>query len=158
MGGEEFSVTDASSAADASRMLAVEARLTANTEKFFLNDVLSADVAWREAWRATDGTFSNIQRADTPSRQVKNELELIRRFGRRTLTVRSATQYLRSPQSLAVERDGGAANQRSTRRRFGRTSRHRSGGGSGVSNLSLAGGLSQLVRRLESALEAWTSR
>ena len=153
VGGEEFSVTEASSAADVSRTLAVEARLTANTERFFLNDVLSADVAWREAWRATDGTFSNIQRADTPSQQVKNELELIRRFGRRTLTVRSVNQYLRSPQSLEVERDGGASNQRVDAQAFRSTASVSFGWRFGRFNMSLAGGFSQLVRRLESALE-----
>lgn len=153
VGGEEFSAGSVSEAADGSHTLTVEARLTANTDKFFLNNVLSADVVRRDVLRTTDGTYPNSERADTPSRQVKNALEFIRRLGRRTLTVRSDNAFLCSPQTLVVERDGGEAYQRVESRAFRSNTSASFGWRLGRFNLSLSGGFSQLVRRLDSSLE-----
>lgn len=153
VGGEEFSAGSVSEAADGSHTLAVEARLTANTDKFFLNNVLSADVVRRDVWRTTEGTYPNSERAAAPSRQVKNALEFIRRLGRRTLTVRSDNIFLCSPQTLAVERDGGESYQRVDSRAFRSNTSASFGWRLGRFNLSLSGGFSQLVRRLDSSLE-----
>ena len=153
VGDDSFSVENAAEAADASHTLAAEVRLSANTEKFYLNDMLSADIAWREAWRSTEGTYPNMQRADTPSQQVKNSLEFIRRLGKRTLTLRSVNMYMRSPQSLTVERGQSLQRQRTEAWAFWSNTSAAFGRRLGRFNLTLDGSFTQLVRGLDSSLE-----
>ncbi len=153
VGEDAFSVDSASAAADESHTVTAETRITANTEKFFLDNTLSADLVWRDVWRTTAGTYPNLQQADTPSRSVKNKLEFILRLGRRTFTIRSKNLYLGSPQTLAVERDGGCVRQSVDARAFRSNTSVSFGWRFGRFNLSLSGGFSQLVRRLDSSLE-----
>lgn len=153
VGDNRIDVSDAARAADRSHTLTVEARLTANTDRFYLNDVLSTEMRWREAWRSAEGTYPNIQRADTPQRQVRNRLEFIRRFGKHTLTIRSTNAYLHSPQSLDIERDTCRQHQYIRGWAFRSNTSAAMAWRLGRFNLALDASFTQLVRGLRSSAE-----
>lgn len=79
-------------------------RLQANTERLYLRERLSADLAWSDFRSAVGGSYPNQQRASTPSYRVENDLDCILRNERRTLTLSSYVLYLSQPQWLTVER------------------------------------------------------
>lgn len=94
------------------RQFAAHVKLLANTERFYLLDRLSADLAWSGFDAATTGTYPNRQQAEAPAHRVENDLNYIRRTGRRTLTVTSNLLWLTQPQLLDVVREGSAQHQR----------------------------------------------
>lgn len=94
------------------RQVAAHLKLLANTERFYLMDRLSADLAWCDFDAATTGTYPNRQQAEAPAHRVENDLSYIRRSGRRTLTVTSNLLWLTQPQQLDVLREGSAQHQR----------------------------------------------
>ena len=94
------------------RQVAAHLKLLANTERFYLMDRLSADLAWSDFDARTTGTYPNRQQAETPAHRVENDLNYIRRSGRRTLTVTSNLLWLTQPQQLDVLREGSAQHQR----------------------------------------------
>lgn len=94
------------------RQVGAHLKLLANTERFYLMDRLSADLAWSDFDAATTGTYPNRQQAEAPVHRVENDLSYIRRSGRRTLTVTSNLLWLTQPQQLDVLREGSAQHQR----------------------------------------------
>lgn len=94
-----------------SRELAAEVRLVANTERFYLADRLTADLAENDYLSDVGGSYPNRQECATPAYRVENTLDYIRRAGNRTLTVTSHLLGLAQPQQLAVLRDGDEARQ-----------------------------------------------
>ena len=93
------------------RQLAAHLKLLANTERFYLMDRLSADLAWSDFDAATTGSYPNRQQTEAPAYRMENDLNYIRRSGRRTLTVTSNLLWLTQPQQLDVVRDGSAQRQ-----------------------------------------------
>ena len=96
----------------ADRQLAAQVKLLANTERFYLMDRLSANLAWSDFDARTTGSYPNRQQAEAPTHRVENDLNYIRRTGRRTLTVTSNLLWLTQPQQLSVVREGSAQRQR----------------------------------------------
>lgn len=94
------------------RQVAAHLKLLANTERFYLMDRLSADLAWSDFDARTTGSYPNRQQAEAPAHRVENDLNYIRRSGRRTLTVTSNLLWLTQPQLLDVLREGSAQHQR----------------------------------------------
>ena len=94
------------------RQLAAQVKLLANTERFYLMDRLSADLAWSDFDARTTGSYPNRQQTVAPTHRVENDLNYIRRTGRRTLTVTSNLLWLTQPQQLDVVREGSAQRQR----------------------------------------------
>ena len=93
------------------RQLAAHLKLLANTERFYLMDRLSADLAWSDFDAATTGSYPNRQQTEASAYRMENDLNYIRRSGRRTLTVTSNLLWLTQPQQLDVVRDGSAQRQ-----------------------------------------------
>lgn len=94
------------------RQLAAHLKLLANTERFYLMDRLSADLAWSDFDARTTGSYPNRQQTEAPTHRVENDLNYIRRTGRRTFTVTSNLLWLTQPQQLDVVREGSAQRQR----------------------------------------------
>ena len=90
------------------RQLAAQVKLLANTERFYLMDRLSADLAWSDFDARTTGSYPNRQQTEAPTHRVENDLNYIRRTGRRTFTVTSNLLWLTQPQQLDVVREGSA--------------------------------------------------
>ena len=93
------------------RQLAAHLKLLANTERFYLMDRLSADLAWSDFDAATTGSYPNRQQTEAPAYRMENDLNYIRRSGRRTLTVTSNLLWLTQPQQLDVVREGSTQRQ-----------------------------------------------
>lgn len=106
VGADSISTRSTAHATDAAHTLDASVRLLANTDRTYLNNTLAVRIAWRDVWRSNMGTYPNLQRADTPSQNISDNLELTKRFGRRTFTLRSTNGYTRTPQTLSVNRDG----------------------------------------------------
>lgn len=152
VGEDSISTRSAARAADASHTVDLSLRLTANTDRTYLNNILTARIVRRDVWRSDEGTYPNMQRGDLPSQSIDDRLELTKRFGRRTFTLRSENGFERTPQTLSVEREGSqqlqtinawafrSATNTSVTWRFGRW------------GIGLNGAFTQIVRSLRSSL------
>jgi hypothetical protein len=81
------------------------ARLEGNREKFFLKNELRADWSWDDRQVALVGTYPNLQQAALPTGGIANDFELVRRVGKRTLTIASQNRYQTNPHELTVTQD-----------------------------------------------------
>lgn len=79
--------------------------LVANTDKFYLKNMLKIDMNWSNIHLSTAGSYPNRQTATVANHKISNDLQLIQRFGKRTLTFTSKNQYLSKPQELLVNRE-----------------------------------------------------
>lgn len=152
VGEDSISTHSAARAADASHTVDLSLRLLANTDRTYLNNTLTARIVRRDVWRSDEGTYPNMQRGDLPSQSIDDRLELTKRFGRRTFTLRSENGFGRTPQTLSVEREGSqqlqtidvwafrSATNTSVTWRFGRW------------GIGLNGAFTQIVRSLRSSL------
>ena len=84
--------------------LAGDITLKANTKKLFLENKLLADLSWDDSDMDISGTFPNSQTATTTHRKISNDLNLIKRSGRRAFTINSYNLYQVKPQTLSVVR------------------------------------------------------
>lgn len=152
VGEDSISTHSAARAADAAHTVDLSLRLLANTDRTYLNNTLTARIVRRDVWRSDKGTYPNMQRGDLPSQSIDDRLELTKRFGRRTFTLRSENGFGRTPQTLSVEREGSqqlqtidawafrSATNTSVTWRFGRW------------GIGLNGAFTQIVRSLRSSL------
>ena len=152
VGEDSISTRSAARAADAAHTVDLSLRLLANTDRTYLNNTLTARIVRRDVWRSDEGTYPNMQRGDLPSQSIDDRLELTKRFGRRTFTLRSENGFGRTPQTLSVEREGSqqlqtidawafrSATNTSVTWRFGRW------------GIGLNGAFTQIVRSLRSSL------
>ena len=128
-------------------------KLLANTERFYLMDRLSADLAWSDFDAATTGSYPNRQQAEAPAHRVENDLNYIRRTGHRTLTVTSNLLWLTQPQRLDVVREGSAQRQRLDFDLLRMNHNVAWGLGAGRRwSFQFKGGLAALCRRFDSSL------
>ena len=135
------------------RQLATHVKLLANTERFYLMDRLSADLAWSDFDAATTGSYPNRQQAEAPAHRVENDLNYIRRTGHRTLTVTSNLLWLTQPQRLDVVREGSAQRQRLDFDLLRMNHNVAWGLGAGRRwSFQFKGGLAALCRRFDSSL------
>lgn len=78
--------------------------LTANTPKLYLKNKLFADVSWNDINTEINGTYPNAQHAALPYRQISNDLEILKREGKRAYNFNSYNSYQTKNQQLLVER------------------------------------------------------
>ena len=86
--------------------------LTANTKTYYFKNKLFADVRWNDIDMRVTGTFPNTQTAHVPHRQLSNDLEILKRAGKRTYTLNSFNLYQTKPQELTVARKNDTQHQR----------------------------------------------
>lgn len=87
--------------------------LTANTPTLYVKNKLQADLGWDDTRQTVLGTYPNRQSATLPRRFFSDDLELIRRHGRRAYTLRSLNLYRAHPHRLDVARADGTTQQQS---------------------------------------------
>ncbi|RRD57159.1 carboxypeptidase regulatory-like domain-containing protein [Tannerella forsythia] len=85
--------------------------LTANTSGYYFRNKFLTDLRWDDTDMGVAGTFPNRQTATIPYRQFSNDLELIKRHGKRAYTVNSYNLYQTKPQHLSVVRTDGIQHQ-----------------------------------------------
>lgn len=91
--------------------IAGDVTLTANTKKYYFKNKLFADILWTDTDMHTKGTFPNEQTASVPERKISNDLEILKRSGKRTYTLNSFNMYQTKPQELTVERENETQHQ-----------------------------------------------
>lgn len=146
--------TDTEQEAAVSRQQQLSARiaLKANTEQFYLQEKLAADLLWNDIRSALAGSYPNRQRADAPAHGIENDLKYIRRTGSRSLTVTSYLKYLTRPQSLEVLRDAGRQRQEIADRGFYMNHNAAFGTQAGRFAFAFKGGVAALFRGLDTRL------
>lgn len=85
--------------------------LTANTPSLYVRNKLQVDLRWDDTQQTVRGTYPNRQAARLPRRSFSDELELIRRHGRRAYSLRSLNVYRAHPHRLTVRRSDGDEQQ-----------------------------------------------
>lgn len=86
--------------------------LTANTKNYYFKNKLSPDLRWNDIDMHIAGTYPNTQTASVPYRQISNDLEILKRTGKRAYTLNSFNLYQTKPQSLNVTRENETQYQR----------------------------------------------
>lgn len=98
-------LTDLSEQADEKQnRLSGDVTLTANTLGYYFKNKLSADFRWNEMDMRIAGTFPNTQTASTSYRMFSNDLEILKRSGKKAYTLNSFNMYQAKPHNLSVER------------------------------------------------------
>lgn len=85
--------------------LSADVVLTANTSAYYLKNKLNTDLLWDDINMGITGTFPNSQSASVPHYQISNDLELLKRSGKKTYTLNSYNLYQVKPQHLNVTRE-----------------------------------------------------
>lgn len=85
--------------------LSADIVLTANTSAYYLKNKLNTDLLWDDFNMGITGTFPNSQSASVPHYQISNDLELLKRSGKKTYTLNSYNLYQVKPQHLNVTRE-----------------------------------------------------
>lgn len=84
--------------------LVADITLTSNSEKSYLTNRLSTDLAWNDISLNMAGSYPNLQMAKLPSYKVSDKFELLQRSGKRAYTFSSYNAYMVTQHSLEVER------------------------------------------------------
>lgn len=127
--------------------------LTANTPTWYFRNKLRTDLRWDNTQQSVAGTYPNHQSAALPRHAFSDDLELIRRHGRRAYSLHSLNVYRVHPHRLDVERADGTMQRQSVESSVFYTHTH-----TALSfyfapvALSLRAGLVGTWRRLQSAL------
>lgn len=128
------------------------ARLEGNKEKFFLKNELCADWSWNDRRVTLTGTYPNLQQASLPAGGIANDFELVRRIGKRTLTIVSQNRYQTNPHELTVTQDERISRQSVREGMFLTHSNISYGTGAGHWLFNARAGVSFSARALQSSL------
>ena len=93
------------SATSKQNRLSADVVLTANTSAYYLKNKLNTDLLWDDINMGVTGTYPNSQYASVPHHRVSNDLELLKRSGKKTYTLNSYNLYQVKPQHLNVTRE-----------------------------------------------------
>lgn len=91
--------------------LSGDVTLTANTSGYYFKNKLSADLRWDDIDMRITGTFPSTQAASTPHRMFSNDLEILKRSGKKAYTLNSFNLYRAKPQDLSIVRKNGNQHQ-----------------------------------------------
>lgn len=129
--------------------LAMKTTIEVNRDSNYLNNVLRADLGWRDGDVRVGGTYDATQHLYLPHHRLSNSLEYIHRRGKNALTVKSTNQMEWLPQYTYVQRDGADICQQLSRRSFYSDEHVNYDFGLGQFVLAMEGGLSYLNRRMK---------
>ncbi len=128
-------------------------RLEGNREQFFLKNELRTDWSWDDRRVALTGTYPNLQQAALPTGGIANDFELVRRVGKRTITIASQNRYQTQPHDFTVTQGGQTARQSVREEAFLTHSHINYGFGVGRWLFDARAGISFSARDLRSSLE-----
>lgn len=86
--------------------LAAEVSFMTNAKSYYISNKLLTNLDWDDTRTSVLGTLPNEQQASTPHYKIQDNLELLKRSGKRAFTLSSYNTYEWAPQSLDVSRDG----------------------------------------------------
>ncbi|MCI1780204.1 MAG: TonB-dependent receptor [Bacteroidales bacterium] len=82
----------------------INADLSANTDKFYINNKFEGLLYNKKIHAGTSGTYNNDQTSHNPGSSVKDDFRYVRRLGGHTFKITSTIQIMNSPQKLDVEK------------------------------------------------------
>ncbi len=127
--------------------------LQANRPELYLKENLCIDAGWHRALSQSGGTTSLAQYAETSSLALSNELRVLKRIGKRLLSISSLNRYTQSPQWLSVTSAGTSMAQQVLSGDLRTVTEVRCGWMPGKWNISARGGIDYDLHRLQSNLE-----
>ena len=130
--------------------------LNANTSRFFLKNDLEANFGFKDTDSRITGSSTLHQQAETPSLLITNNLQYVRRFGDRTLTLSSLNRYYNKPHSLAINDQEHQYLQDINSSAFQSLTETSLGWKFGRFQLRTNGGFELNIRNLESALSGFS--
>ncbi len=80
-------------------------QLKGNKRKYYLKNELTFNLNDKETGIRTTGTYPNTQYADIDHRKIANDFNVLWRFGKKTINIRSYNEYAKKPQSLTVKKE-----------------------------------------------------
>lgn len=85
-------------------LLSADVNIYANLPTFYLENKLGMNLRWNTSTKNIAGTYPNFSEGSLPSKSVSDELQLIRRFGKKIFELQSYNVYQQKPQHLTVTR------------------------------------------------------
>ncbi len=79
--------------------------LKSNSKTFYLENKFMADFSCDNVDMNITGTYPNIQTADIKYQKYANDLQWVKRFGKKLFTIKSFNLYQKKPENLAVVRE-----------------------------------------------------
>lgn len=129
-----------------------EITLLANTDNYYLKNILSADLKWTHGNSTATGSYPNSQQAHTSFYKVNNNLQLLKRFGDKSLTITSVNNYQSHPEHLLVTRNNKPQQQDIKAAAFFTNTNVAYSWSFSSFLLSLSNGISGIIRSLDSKL------
>lgn len=126
--------------------------LQTNRPTLYFKENLYIDADWYRALSQIDGTSSLAQQAETSSLAITNDLQMLKRIGKRLLTVSSRNRYMRTPQWLNVRATETEKTQQLLSNDFRTVTELRYGWISGKWNIYARGGVDYNLHCLETNL------
>lgn len=81
-------------------------RLKSNQEKHYINNNLNFSFDRSDPFIQMTGTLPNNQNATIKNWKIRNDFDILKRFGKQIFTFRSGNEYASKPQSLELTRSG----------------------------------------------------
>lgn len=126
--------------------------LQTNRPTLYFKENLYIDADWYRALSQIDGTSSLAQQAETSSLAITNDLQMLKRIGKRLLTISSRNRYIRTPQWLYVSATETEKTQQVLSNDFRTVTELRYGRMSGKWNIYTRGGIDYNQHCLETNL------
>lgn len=130
--------------------------LTANTPTYYFKNKMLADMQWNDMDVHVMGTFPNSQEASVGHQLFSNDLEILKRYGRRAYRLNSINIYQAKPHQLIVTREGEVQRQEIESTAFYSNTYTSLSYYANPVNISMTVGLIGLIRTLESELTGVT--
>lgn len=88
-------------------LLSADVNIHANLPTFYLENKLGMNLQWNTSTKDIAGTYPNYSDGSLPYKRVSDELQFIRRFGKKLFELQSYNVYQQKPQHLTVTRQNG---------------------------------------------------
>lgn len=85
-------------------LLSADVNFHANLSTFYLENKLGMNLQWNTSMKNVAGLYPNLSDGSLSSKRVSDELQLIRRFGKKIFELQSYNVYQQKPQHLTVSR------------------------------------------------------
>lgn len=119
-----------------------------NSDRQYLNNSISGDFTWSRQWLEERGTANHLQYARKPEYDIKDNLYIIRKYGRSLVSFYSDNRIVSRPQSLSVD----SLFQHISQQTYSTNTYVMGGTKIGKFNLSMKAGLKAAVHHIESGM------
>lgn len=126
--------------------------LNANTNKIYLRNNMEGNWEIKQSDNIVTGNFPNRENTDLPEYHIKNELDLMFRFGRKIYSLKSVNSYFKNTQKLNIDGRNSLIYEKINTSRFYSSTQLSQTFGLGLFSLSIDEGIMGYVQSLSSQL------